>query len=204
MNAADFPVTFPYGATEFPYGTAAFPYHRGEDRYMPEGTPIPVNGVQIGYSGSTGMVTGPHLHTGKWLGGKDLNPNGGGFEIPAPAKVTQVAWDAVNGNYVAIVDARGVRWVYLHMQAQTCHVGQIIEKGDDMASTIGEVEFNNLFVGFFGPITDDNPVKESDRKAWINQESNTVIRGMFADPRREEFAGGSEGEFVETKVYIKK
>lgn len=57
-----------------------------------------------------------------------------------------------------------------------------IIEGDDM-STVGEVEFNNLYRAFFGSM-EVNPPTPDDRKRWIGQETNTVIRSMEADPRR--------------------
>jgi hypothetical protein len=56
-----------------------------------------------------------------------------------------------------------------------------ILKGDDM-STVGEVEFNDLYRAFFGSMT-VNPPTQDDRKRWIGAETNTVIRAMEADPR---------------------
>lgn len=128
-DASTYPVTFPYGATSYPYGTAQYPYHRGEDRYMPIGTPVIVNGVQIGLSGQTGFVTGPHLHIGRFVNGSDTNPSGGGFNLAVPATITDFGYDATNGNYVGIRDALGTRWVYLHLNSSNVSVGQILQGG---------------------------------------------------------------------------
>jgi len=135
-TAQDYPVTFPYGAKSAPYGTSALPYHRGEDRYMPSGTPILVNGVQIGLSGATGFVTGAHLHIGRWVGGRDTNPGGGGFYFNN-AVVTEVGQDATNGKFVR-VQGDGASWVYLHMSQPTASVNQVLKpttnQGGSMAS----------------------------------------------------------------------
>lgn len=122
--ASQYPVTFPYGVKSAPYGTLTNPYHRGDDRAMSIGTPVLVNGVQIGLSGNSGWVTGPHLHVGRFVSGKDTNPKGGGFSF-ASAKVTQLGSDSINGNYVRI-QADGASWVYLHLSKQTCKVGQVL------------------------------------------------------------------------------
>lgn len=116
----DYKVSFPYGATSAPYSKSN--PHKGEDRAAPAGTPITVNGVQIGLVGTTGYSTGNHCHIGKWSGGSHKAPNGGGKSFKS-AVVTQVAQDAVNGKYVR-VQADGYSWVYLHMSKQTCKVGQ--------------------------------------------------------------------------------
>jgi len=120
-DVSQYPVTFGYGDTSPPYGTPSMPFHRGEDRACPSGTPVIVNGVQIGLSGSTGWSTGPHLHIGRFAGGS-TNPNGGGFSF-GDAVVTQVKEDNINGKYVR-VQADGASWVYLHLSEQTCSVGQ--------------------------------------------------------------------------------
>lgn len=131
-QASDYPVTFAYGATDgVYYGPAAVgkptyigPYHRGDDRAMPSSTPIVVNGVQIGLSGMTGAASGPHLHTGKWSGGTDLNPEGRGFNFSS-AVVHSTGYDSVNGNYVRI-SAEGYLWVYLHMSRIDVSAGKVL------------------------------------------------------------------------------
>lgn len=127
MSAKDFPITFGYGAIDNIYygpNGSVGAYHRGEDRAMPDGTPVIVNGVEIGLSGQSGTASGPHLHVGRFMGGQDTDPNGGGFEF-ANAVVTQVNSDATNGNYVRI-QADGASWVYLHLSSQTVRQGQIL------------------------------------------------------------------------------
>lgn len=131
MIASDYPVTLPYGATSPPYGTPLYPYHRGEDRAMPDGVPVLVNGVQIGLSGHTGFVTGPHLHIGHFIGNKDVNPNGQGFIVPG-AKVTIIERnDPIDGNDVHLRGEDGTDWVYLHLSRVDVTEGQIIQ-GEEM------------------------------------------------------------------------
>jgi murein DD-endopeptidase MepM/ murein hydrolase activator NlpD len=122
-SAKDYPVTFPYGATSSPY-SKAYP-HQGDDRACPSGTPVKVNGVQIGLVGSTGWSTGPHLHVGKWANGRSYNPNKQGFSFKN-AKVTEINQDSKNGKYVR-VQADGYSWVYLHLSKQTAKVGQVLK-----------------------------------------------------------------------------
>lgn len=121
MISTDYIMTFGYGRTDPPYGTTAFPYHRGDDWYMPDGTPIVVNGVQIGISGHSGFVTGPHCHIGRFISGTDTDPNSQGWSLKNP-HVTDIGYDDTNGNYVGLLDASGVRWVYLHMQEKSTNV----------------------------------------------------------------------------------
>lgn len=126
-DANDYPVTFAYGATDGvfygPNGSIG-PYHRGDDRAMPVGTPVIVNGVEIGLSGSTGASSGPHLHIGRFVGGKDTNPGGLGFDLPS-ASVFDTGYDSTNGNYVRIA-SEGAIWVYLHLSKIEVTKGQVL------------------------------------------------------------------------------
>lgn len=108
-------------------------YHKGIDYGCPVGTPVVVNGVQVGLSGRTGAVTGPHLHVGKWVGGKDVNPgNYQGFTFNS-ASVYDTGYDATNGNFVRLT-ADGALWVYLHLSQINVTKGQVL-KGGSMAAT---------------------------------------------------------------------
>lgn len=142
-TAQDYPITFLYGATDGIYyytPSASKPktdnwianYHRGSDRAMPDGTPVLVNGVQIGLSGHTGAASGPHLHIGRFVGGVDTPPQGGGlvFDDSTEAKVTEINEDPVNGKYVR-VQADGASWVYLHLSQQTATVGEVLKQGGE-------------------------------------------------------------------------
>lgn len=131
-DASTYPVTFPYGATTPPYGpgSAIGPYHRGDDRIMPVGTPVVVNGTQLGLSGMSGAVTGPHLHIGKFINGQDVNPQGKGFALSNPAVVDSIGYDSLNGNYVRVRDSGGTIWVYLHLSQVSVGKGKVL--GDSM------------------------------------------------------------------------
>lgn len=127
--ASDYPVTTPWGySADYPLNGGR---HKGEDHAMPTGTPVLVNGVLIGHSNNTGYSTGPHLHIGKWIGGVDVNPVGGGFNLPQPVTVTDynpvAANDMTNGIWVGLRDGAGVRWVYLHLQQTAVVPGQVLD-----------------------------------------------------------------------------
>lgn len=174
MISSDYQMTFGYGRTDSPYGTAAFPYHKGDDWYMPDGTPVVVNSVQIGISGHTGFVTGAHCHIGRFVAGKDTNPQRQGWTLNNP-HVTDIGYDDTNGNYVGLLDAQGVRWVYLHMQEKSTNVkvGDYLDKlpkyeEDDMGKSPdlndGDIVNAMRSVGM-DPETDAN---KGYRKTWAD------------------------------------
>lgn len=154
MVASDYPITTGYGWIKGyelnldPVNHPGYGLHRGVDRGCPVGTPVVVNGVQIGLSGNTGSVfpvptashpnNGQHLHIGCFLSGNhDTNPGNGGFSFRV-AVVSQTGYDAVNGNFVKLA-ADGAVWVYLHLSKITVSVGRVLTppapqpKGDDVA-----------------------------------------------------------------------
>jgi LysM repeat protein len=125
-SAKDYKVTFGYKATDgYYYGKNGKigPYHRGNDRAMPIGTPVKVNGVTISRSGTTGASSGPHLHTGLWVGGSDKNPTGKEWNITG-AKVYDTGYDSMNGNYVRVIGKDGGIRVYLHNSKILVKAGQ--------------------------------------------------------------------------------
>lgn len=127
MDASQYPVTFPFGATTAPY-SATSP-HQGDDHAMPTGTEVLVNGTLIGLSGASGDVTGPHLHIGHYVNGKAVNPQGGGFSLPAPVTVYDTNSDSENGNYVRLLAGDGTIWLYDHLSNN-----QIVTKGQVIGS----------------------------------------------------------------------
>lgn len=178
-DASQYKVTFPYGATSPPYGTAALPYHRGDDRAMPVGTPVLVNGVQIGLSGSSGLSTGPHLHIGRWVGGKDTNPHGLGFTVTG-ATVTQVSSDNENGNFVRIADADGSSWVYLHLSEQDVKVGQKLQGGAQPMSK--DALTREEIAGIYQLAFDNNDYPESLISAYTGKPLDGLITQLLSDP----------------------
>lgn len=129
MSASDYPVSFPFGATDAPYN-ASHP-HRGQDYPCPEGTPLVIVGQTIGLTGSTGMVIGSHLHVQEWLNDvasvrKPEHPFEAGIVIQADSNPDQ-QW----GKHLTIQNADGWNTTYCHLSEVDVTVGQEI-KGEDM------------------------------------------------------------------------
>lgn len=179
MSARDYPVTFPYGAKDgYWYGPngKAGAYHRGDDRAMPSGTPVIVNGTVIGLSGNTGMSGGPHLHLGKYVNGADVNPNEQGFDLVNP-KVIATGYDQYNGNYVKLQDASAV-WVYLHLSKINVSVGQVLQ-GDDMIPDHDNWywRFNKLMLQIRGREIS----REEFRKNFVGQPTFKMVEVLSDD-----------------------
>lgn len=180
MSAQDYPITFGYGATDGDYyytPTASHPkganwignYHRGDDRAMPTGTPVLVNGVKIGLSGSGNGRYGAHLHVGKFVGGSDRNPNGGGFSLEGAtviAVVDNYGSDPVNAKYVRIQESSGAQWVYLHMSEVSVKVGQVLQGGNvNVTPDLNGGDMTNVWGIFDG----HNPTK-ADTDHWLTDQ----------------------------------
>jgi murein DD-endopeptidase MepM/ murein hydrolase activator NlpD len=142
-TASQFPITTKYGwVKDYPlhtskydpivplYQRAKYPgkgygFHTGVDRAMPTGTPIYLNNLLIGLSGSTGASTGPHLHIGRFLLGVCTDPGKRGFSYPLHGIVVNTGYDSSNGNYVRVRSySSGAIFVYLHLSKVYAKAGQ--------------------------------------------------------------------------------
>lgn len=123
MTAQDYAISFPYGATDPPYGTPELPFHRGDDRPCPSGTPVVVQEVTIGYTGATGLVTGPHLHIQEWQG--DVKNTRKPQNAFAGGTVTNVGTASQWGNFVTITSG-GWNTTYCHLSSCSVSKGAAI------------------------------------------------------------------------------
>lgn len=146
MSASDFPVTLKYGATSSPYD-ASHP-HRGRDYGCPSGTPVVVDGVEIGLSGATGYVQGAHLHVQEWHGdyANTREPNNafkGGTVTNVDLNGTQ--GDGSFGKFITIQTADGWNDTYAHLSQINVHVGQEIGMADIIdANASKQLQFSVL------------------------------------------------------------
>lgn len=134
-------MSVPYAVTT-PYGkVAGYPlnngFHNGIDYAYPMGTPVVVNGTEIGISNNTGATTGPHLHIGKFVNGIVQDPGvGNGLDFKS-AVVYDTGEDATDGIYVRI-SGDGALWNYLHLEKTLVTKGQVLSgtnEGGDMPIT---------------------------------------------------------------------
>lgn len=142
QKAYNFKITFPYGSKDGyyyavkgtrnsspPYGDGkvavrngtAGAYHLGDDRAMPIGTDVTVNGHKIGDSGKTGTVSGPHLHISRFLAGKVTNPKGKGFVMKrgplGRALVTDKGFNNVAGFWINVRSGYGAVYQFNHLNS---------------------------------------------------------------------------------------
>lgn len=184
MEAKDYSVTFKYGATTAPY-SPTHP-HLGEDRKMPLRTLINVNGVLVGYAGTTGVSTGVHTHTQRVYGNSVVHPQGGGFDVPQPCVVTETGLRKDIGYYVRYKDGQGFIWSIFHMdKPATVHVGQQLIKEEQVAISKERVEA--VFKGYLNRTASQeeinywtNPIRKSEElddnaaTTRFNQDAKTI------------------------------
>lgn len=144
MNVADYPVTLAYGV----YGVAGYTKehpHRGRDFGCPSGTPLVVGGQQIGLSGATGKVTGPHCHVQEWKGdyANTREPNNAfqpGTVVNIDPNGTQ--GDGTFGKFITIRNADGWNNSYCHLSEIDVKVGDVI--GGEMEPQWNEGDRQNF------------------------------------------------------------
>lgn len=184
MTASDYPVTFPYGATDSPY-SAASP-HRGNDRACPMDTPIVIAGTVIGFTGSSGMSTGPHLHIQEWQGNAantrlPQNEFKGGTVVNLDANPNQGSW----GRYITI-QKDGWNTTYCHLNSIVVSKGQVITEeqminDDDIGilrilhSEIGGWDLNRTHAGEFDQLF---------RDAWRGHSLRELIFAQWNAPQQ--------------------
>lgn len=162
MSAKDYQITFPFGATAAPYSPSN--PHKGDDRAMPTGTPVTVNGKSIALSGNSGQSTGAHLHLQKNVNGVPTNPQGQGFDLDSPV-VDGTGYDQFNGNYVRLRDKQGVLWYYLHLSEI------LVKQGDRIG---GDVLTDDITKYLYGAFTGREP-NQGELDSWRGRETSLLV-----------------------------
>lgn len=190
-DASQYAITELYGCQpDYPLNKnlcqAGYGFHRGVDYGCPTGTPVIVNGTQIGLSGATGAVTGPHLHVGHWSGGNSvrLEP-GDGFKINSTTVLRLGHNDPTNGNYVHVGDADGSYWVYLHLSRIDVEVGQEL-KGDEV---FNEGDRVNINVALYGADT-------GAHKEVVGMPFKDAVYAIFGSAHFEDESRTNDGDVV--------
>lgn len=129
-TAKDYKVEHPYGATYYPW-SPRHP-HRGNDRSTPMRTKVFIGRRLIAYTGTTGLSSGPHLHTqagtDEWAQ-TTLNPTPYDFKTGV---VENVGWGDEWGNFVIIRTDGGIRVVYAHLDEVVVQPGEVIRKDNEI------------------------------------------------------------------------
>ncbi len=167
----DFPVSYPYGATNSPYSPAR--PHRGNDHAAPGGTPIIIEGTLIGLVGTTGLSTGNHTHIQEWQGTfsntrKPQNSFKGGI-------VTATGFASDFGNYVTIENDDGWSDTYAHLSRID------VKTGDKLG---GQVETfkdsNDVRVNGFNVFGIDIAGSDPALLAWVGKSKLEFFKGLGA------------------------
>lgn len=220
-TAIDYPITWGYLEQGTIKGQTYT--HRGLDRAMPIGIPIVIDGVTIGYSGNTGLSTGPHLHI---QAGRDaatqntINPAPYEFKggvVTALRRVDEKSW----GRYVTIRTDSGVYVTYAHLESVNVTIGQRIEKGEE---EVAEIISRSLaqylgaaYLGYDGLCGRASAFKEPAKSLLIKEYAGKELtqelivslwRSSQARKHRENLAkqctGNGEFEMVKEDLYRKK
>ncbi len=164
MTAKDYDVTLPYGSTKPPY-SAAHP-HKGNDRKMPEGTPVVIGNTTIALSGNTGLSSGPHLHTqaGKDQGTQStVKPDPYEFQ-PGVVVNLRTTDEAQWGRFVTIRTSSGISITYAHLSKVNVKLGQVI--GADMDCKPDAKTVSEYFVAWEGRLPTKAELAGYTSKSW--------------------------------------
>lgn len=136
MLAHEYPISLGFKAVYMPYygeGGTFYPGHHGIDWACPEGTEIRIGNRVVGWSGSTGAVTGAHLHVDRSIDGSRQYES---YRSPRyfykiNGAVTYVGYAGTAGNMIIIKADDGDTYRLLHLSKFNVKVGDRI--GSTMA-----------------------------------------------------------------------
>jgi hypothetical protein len=169
MSAANYSITFGYGATDgYYYGPNGIvgKYHRGNDRPCPTGTSIVIGEWTIGLTGATGLASGPHLHTQACSAGSnysdDFNPSPYEFKY---GTVIKAGWHNQFGNHI-VIRTGNVDLTYAHLSKINVSVGQVLSapQGSNINMFANDQEVKEAYLMLRG-----NEGTPGERAGWIGQ-----------------------------------
>lgn len=205
MTAQDYPVEFGFHAQDDTYygpsGSVGF-WHLGVDRYTPTGTTVVINGIEIGKTGATGIVAGPHLHIQAWQGDNPRNAiDPAPYEFkPGVVKVVSASSDF--GNYI-IVDVNGTNVAYCHLSVQEAKVGQDLRE-NNMNPTRAQIATMWLLANFSDLAELDTQTRENIYTHYENLPWQELLNDLSNGDRRKEvvkqFTSGSEVPQLNDKI----
>ena len=210
LNALDYRIGFGFkgqdGQFYGPTGSIGL-FHLGNDYYSPLNEPVLLQNTQLGLSGNTGNVGGPHVHVAKWKPG---NVPGGYYVAkydrtyfdPSDVKgitgtVSETGRGTDSGYFVRVAANNGYTYEFFHLNRIDVKVGDII--GDE---TMKEDGVRLMIRGATGQDLPfgNREIYEKEVKNWIG--SNQTDFGKYILGLGEQFSRPMRARITELEKQL--